>query len=95
MPPPQPAPKPKKAWNAAPSFDPLKIEVKTGRPIPPKVRGPGAVSPYKVLLERMQPGESVDLPKAAAKSLMSVAKKAGVKITCRQLDDATIGVWKL
>lgn len=93
--PPQPTPKPKKAWTAAPAFDPLKIELKAGRPIPPKVRGPGAVSPYKVLLERMQPGQSVDLPKDAAKSLMGVAKKAGIKIECRQLDDATTGVWRL
>lgn len=93
--PPQAAPKPKKVWNAAPAFDPLKIEVKTDRPIPPMLRGPGAVSPYKVLLDRLQPGQSVDLPKAAAKSLMGVAKKAGIKIACRQLDDVTTGIWKL
>lgn len=93
--PPGAAPKPKKVWNAAPAFDPLTIEVKTARPIPPMVRGPGAVSPYKVLLNRLQPGQSVDLPKAAAKSLMAAAKKAGIKIACRQLDDATTGIWKL
>lgn len=99
MPTPAPTPpqatKPKKAWNAAPAFDPLKIEVKRDRPVPPVLRGPGAVSPYKVLLDRLQPGESVDLPKAAAKSLMGVAKKANIKIACRQLDDETTGVWKL
>lgn len=76
-------------------FDPLKIEVKKDRPIPPRVRGIGAISPYKVLLDRLQPGESVDLPKAAAKSLMGAAKKAGIKIECRQLDDATTGIWRL
>lgn len=92
--PPQ-VPKPKKAWNAAPTFDPLKIEVKKDRPVPPMLRGPGAISPYKVLLDRLKPGESVDLPKVAAKSLIAVAKKANIKIACRQLDDATTGVWRL
>jgi len=92
--PPQP-PKPKKAWTPAPAFDPLKVEIKKDRPVAPLVRGAGAVSPYRVLLDRLQPGDSVDLPKAAAKSLMAVAKKAGIKIACRQLDDATTGVWRL
>jgi hypothetical protein len=99
MPVPSPTPpqatKPKKAWNAAPAFDPLKIEVKKDRPMPPMLRGPGSVSPYKVLLDRLKPGESVDLPKAAAKSLMGVAKKSGIKIACRVLDETTTGVWKL
>jgi hypothetical protein len=86
-------PQPKKPRAAAPAFDPLTIELKKDRPLPPSITS--AASRYQALLDRMQPGDSVDLPTAAAKSLVSAAKKAKVKLATRAIDDTTTGVWRL
>lgn len=89
----QTPPQPKKARVAGPAFDPLTIELKKDRALPPNVRG--GVSPYKALLERMEPGDSVDLPTAAAKSIVSTAKKLGMKVATRVLSAEVSGVWRL
>lgn len=86
-------PQPKKTRAAAPAFDPLTIEVKKDRPLPPAITS--SASRYQALLDRMQPGYSVDLPTAAAKSLVSAAKKAKVKLATRAIDETTTGVWRL
>lgn len=83
----------KKLRVAAPAFDPLTIEVKRDRPLPPIV--PGTGSRYKALLERLQPGDSVDLPPAVAKSIVSTAKKLGIKVAVRSISDGVSGVWRL
>jgi hypothetical protein len=88
--PPQPT---KKTRATAPAFDPLTIEVKKDRPLPPVV--PGSVSRYKALLERLQPGDSVDLPTTVAKSLVSTAKKLNIKIAVRAISAEVSGVWRL
>lgn len=86
-------PQAKKPRVAAPEFDPLTIELKKGRTLPPIVTG--KASRYKALLERMAPGDSVDLPRETAKSLLTTAKKLGIKCAGRVLDETTTGVWKL
>lgn len=86
-------PQAKKPRAAAPAFDPLTIEVKKDRALPPVFTG--AASRYAALLERLNPGDSVDLPTAAAKSLASTAKKSNVKLALRAVGDGMTGVWRL
>lgn len=85
-------PQPKKARAAAPVFDPLTIALQQ-RPLPPAVTRTGSL--YQALLDRMKPGDSVDLPTSAAKSLVSAAKKTKVKLATRVLSETTTGVWRL
>jgi hypothetical protein len=92
--PPQPTTKPKRPRATPPEFDPLKIELKAGRPLPTSTRGAGP-SRYQVLLGRMKPGDSVDLPPAIAKGLISAAKRADVKLASRVLSETVTGVWRL
>lgn len=87
-------PQPKKPRVAAPAFDPLAIELKKDRALPPNTRG-AAKSRYLALIERMQPGDSVDMHPIAAKSLISAAKKANVKLATRILSEEVTGVWRL
>jgi hypothetical protein len=75
-------------------FDPLAIELKPGRPLPSTTHTPGP-SRYRVLLDRMKPGDSVDLPTAIAKGLVSAAKRAQVKVAARVLSETVTGVWRL
>ncbi|GAC1664461.1 MAG: hypothetical protein PVS3B2_00120 [Candidatus Dormibacteraceae bacterium] len=88
-----PPPSPKKPRAAAPAFDPLTIEIVKGRTLPPTITS--SASRYQALLERLQPGDSVDLPTAAAKSLVSAAKKAKVKLATRAISETVTGVWRL
>lgn len=91
--PPQP-PKAKKPRAAPAEFDPLAIELKPGRPLPATTRTAGP-SRYQVLLGRMKPGDSVDLPPAVAKGLISAAKRAQVKLASRVISETVTGVWRL
>lgn len=85
-------PQAKKPRAAAPAFDPLTIELKA-RPLPPAITRAGSL--YQALLDRMKPGDSVDLPTSAAKGLVSAAKKSKVKLATRVLNETTTGVWRL
>jgi hypothetical protein len=85
--------------QALPPFDPHAIPVKTGVPIPPprNHREAAAKSSYQQLLERIPVGGMVELETTRAKSLMSCAKKLGIKgLTTRLLDDdgQVTGVWR-
>ncbi len=82
-----------------PPFDPHAIEIKTGVPIPlPRNhREAAAKSSYQQLLERLPVGGMVELETTRAKSLLSCAKKLGIKgLTTRLLDDEgqRTGVWR-
>lgn len=70
------------------------IQIRSGVPIPEATRGTQG-SKYKVLLDKMKPGDSVVLPNKAALSLVAAAKKLGVKTANRLLGDGQRGVWKL
>jgi len=91
--PPQ-APKPKKPRAAPPEFDPLTIGITSGRPLPASTRAAGP-SRYQVLLGRMKPGDSVDLPHAVAKGLISAGKRAQIKLASRVISENITGVWRL
>lgn len=90
-----PPPKSKKPRGKAPTFDPLTIAVVSNRALPVIVPKAKTASPYKALLERLSPGDSVDMHPIAAKSLLSAAKKLGVKVAARKLSDEITGVWRL
>jgi hypothetical protein len=69
------------------------IEIKADVPLPPNSRsGP---SKYQALLARMPKGSMVELPDKQAGSLVSQAKKAGVRCAVRKLSPTTRGVWRL
>jgi hypothetical protein len=69
------------------------VEIKTSVPLPPNSRsGP---SKYAALLQRMPPGSMVELPDKQAGSLVSQAKKSGVRCAMRKLSPTTRGVWRL
>ena len=85
-------PQTKKPRAAPIEFDPLAIELKQ-RPLPPAITR--ADSRYRVLLARLNPGDSVDVAPAIAKGLVSAAKKAKVKLATRVLSETVTGVWRL
>ena len=90
--------KPKRKRVPLPPFDPDAIEIRTGVPVPPPLNHMSARlgSSYLRLIERIPPGGMVELDTPRAKSLMSCAKKKGIKLTTRLLDvDGTrTGVWR-
>lgn len=85
-------PQTKKPRAAPVEFDPVSFELKQ-RPLPPAITGAG--SRYQALLERMKPGDSIDVAPAIAKGLVSAAKKAKVKLATRVLSETVTGVWRL
>ena len=50
---------------------------------------------YRRLLERMEVGDSVVLPKRAAMVLVAHAKERGLRVAYRTLDAENAGVWRL
>ncbi|HWH75070.1 MAG TPA: hypothetical protein VNV16_12485 [Methylibium sp.] len=93
------AKRPRRKRQLLPPFDPHAIPIKTGVPIPAprNHREASAKSSYQQLLERIPPGGMVEIDTPRAKSLMSCAKKLGIKgLTTRLLDDAGLvtGVWR-
>lgn len=84
--------KPKRTATRLPRLDIDTLVIKTGEPLPPLQY---ELSPYKRLLEKLQPGQSVEMSPGHAKSLVSCAKKSGIKLAIRQLDATTAGIWRL
>ena len=63
------------------------------RPVPTR---PNAQSEaYALVLERMSPGQGVDLEETHAKGLATYARKRGVRTTMRDNGNGTFGVWRL
>lgn len=75
-------------------LDPLTVPVLKGVPIPATNGGPGSTPRYLQLAQRMQPGDCVELTKSTAKTLASLARKAGMKMAVRRLPDGKYGVWR-
>ena len=82
-----------KSKRAYEPFDPDTVEIEEGVPLPPAAtaRAHGSLA----LLNRMKPGSRVKVPHRKALTLASAAKKAGIKVALRRLDDGLTGVWKL
>lgn len=77
-------------------LDPSAVVIIKARPVPPAIRGDvGAQSRAKQLLDRMAPGDSVDLAKRYAMSVAACAKKHQIRVAVRKLSEDTYGVWRL
>lgn len=74
-------------------FDPATLVIRKNVPMPAALqqRTSGALA----LLQRMAKGDSVELPERQVRTLQSAAKKAGIKIATRKLQDGQFGLWKL
>ena len=79
----------------AEAFDPLTVSIRKNQPLPPPVTGPGAGSRSAVLLNRMAKDDCAVLPHQQARSVVAHARKIGVKVALRRLDEKTSGVWRL
>jgi hypothetical protein len=86
---------PKKPPTVRDLPDPAKVKIRTDVPLPPKTTGVGAQSAYDQILDRMSPGNSVELPSKQAYSLSTRAKKRGIAVALRKLNPQTTGVWRL
>lgn len=86
------AAKPKRNYEP---FDPDKIEIKRGVPLPAASTLGARASGSLALLGRMKSGDMVELPDRKAHTIASAAKKAGIKVALRRLGDGVKGVWKL
>lgn len=69
------------------------LEIRRGVPLP-HTRCTRADA-YRRLLERMEVGDSVVLPKRAAMGLVTHAKERGYRVAYRSLDADNAGVWRL
>jgi hypothetical protein len=88
------APQRRRARAAAPP-DPEAVSIRAGVPIPPRSSNPVGRSAYLTLLERMKPGDMVELTRQQAASLKARAKESGIRITVRKLGTDVTGIWRL
>ncbi len=75
-------------------LDLAQVHIKSGVPLPPAAKSSTA-SAFATLLERMKPGEMVELTPSQGKSLRNHAQHAKVKVAVRNLDNGQVGVWRL
>jgi hypothetical protein len=78
-----------------PPSAPLKagdVEVRSGVPMPVTTLRD---SPYKRLLERMKPGDMVELPSRQAYGLQAAATKLNIKTARRKLSKLNHGIWRV
>lgn len=78
-----------------PPLDLSALVIRDDVPLPRRNRGNDRASPYKELLAKLKPGQSVELGDGYAKPLASAAKKMGVKMSFRKLGDGRTGCWRL
>lgn len=86
--------KAKPAPTARSMIDVDAVAIKRGVPVPPPQVGKGAASPYAKLLERMKPGDMVELPYRQGYGLLSMAKKMKVTVTRRTLTVGMLSIWR-
>jgi hypothetical protein len=79
---------------AAARFAVDEVQIRSGVPVPPPQVGKGARSPYAQLLERMKPGDMVELPYRQGYGLLSMAKKLKIAVTRRTLSVGMLSIWR-
>lgn len=79
----------------AEAFDPLSVSIRKNQPLPPPVTGAGAGSRSTALLNRMVKDDCAVLTHQQARSVVAQARKLGVKVALRRLDEEHSGVWRL
>jgi hypothetical protein len=92
----KPAPAaPHRTRRASAPLDPDAVAIRAGVPIPPRSSNPVGRSVYLTLLERMKPGDMVELTRKQAASLKARAKESGIRITVRRLGEDVTGIWRV
>ena len=74
--------------------DPDSTAIRANVPLPKRTSQPGS-SAYFTLLERMKPGDMVELTEQQANSMVARAKETSIKVAKRKLADGRAGVWRL
>lgn len=92
-----PARKPQKPRQPAlAALDPAEVPIRRGVPLPPLTGGRRSDKAKALrLLERMAPGDMVEVPAVAARSMASAARKAHITVALRKINETTHGVWRL
>ena len=85
--------------RARPRFNPPDadaVKIVSGKAIPPLERGPGAVSPYQRLYDRLKKGQCAEgLTPSQARSFASWAKRRGKRVTIRVYPNDTADAWRM
>lgn len=84
----------KQAKPTRSQIDSDKVVINRGVPVPPPQVGKGALSPYALLLQRMKPGDMVELPYRQGYGLISMAKKLKISVTRRTLRVGVLSIWR-
>ena len=80
----------------APAFDPKAIAIKrVPMPGPRTGVAPEQAARYQALLDRMKPGDCVELVPIIARGLQSHAKKVKTQVALRKLGEDLVGVWRV
>jgi hypothetical protein len=87
--------KPKAPRRYDPLPDVMTIALENGVAIPSAKHFAGKVSAAALLLERMQPGQSVVLTETQARSVRSNAKRMKVPVAVRVVGDGKARLWRL
>lgn len=87
--------KAKKPRTLLPLLDAAAVKIRKNVPLPPPDTTVARSSAYKALLDRLQPGDSVELASGHAKSCVSYAKKHNIKVAVRRLTEGTMALWRL
>jgi hypothetical protein len=69
-----------------------KIKIRSGIPIPPPSKS--ARSHLSVIANKMQTGDSVDVPKSQAVGMCQTIRRMHEGATMRKLDDNTWRIWR-
>lgn len=88
-----------KTERARPRFsppDPDAVKIVSGKTIPPLERGPGAISPYQRLYDRLKKNQCAEgLTPSQARSFASWAKRRGKRVTIRVYPNDTADAWRM
>jgi len=89
------ASEPAKPARASSALDPDAIAIMRGVPIPPATRFSENANAALTLLQRMQPGDMVQVNKSHGNTLIAQAAKSKIKIVKRKLGADAVGVWRV
>jgi hypothetical protein len=87
--------KPPRAKRGAACPPPTNVQILKGVPVPQNPQAARRKDVYGELLKSMSDGDMVILESLQARSMRSRAKKLGIEVTVRVLDNGKCGVWRL
>ena len=74
---------------------PVDVPILKGIPVPQNPQAARRKDVYGDLLKRMADGDMVRIEQLQARSMRSRAKKLGIEVTLRVLDDGKTGLWRV